>query len=58
MGVDAHRGEDVGLRGGDRGGLLGGRRPAPHADANESSHAGLPGARQHPGTFFTEVRSI
>ena len=58
MGVDAHGGEDIGLCGGDRGGLLGGRRPTPHADTNESSDARLPGTGQHPGTFFTVVRSI
>ena len=58
VGVDAHGGEDVGLRGGYRGGLLGGRRPAPDADTNESSHAGLAGPGQHLGAFFTVVRTI
>jgi hypothetical protein len=56
--VDAHRGEDIGLRGGYGGGLFGGRRSPPDADANEGSHAGLAGPGQHPGTFFTVVRTI
>ena len=58
MGVDAHGGEDIGLGGGYRGGLLGGGGATPDPDTNESSHAGLPGPGQHPGTFFTVVRTI